>query len=148
MVTKRHLGETLQSESTPTRTMGQTFGGQIEPFDSVFHHISVLSGRTNGVDRKGLGEFSGLDDFERCGGCGVVVPENSSSAAAARYSCPSPAPNRCMPPTKSAGPRKSLRAGFRFLSASVCPSYKCQNTSATGQKYSFQPSSSIACMHA
>ena len=27
VVTKRHLGETLQSESTPTRTMGQSFGG-------------------------------------------------------------------------------------------------------------------------
>ena len=52
---KRHLGETLQSESTPTKTMGQSFGGSIEPFDWISPHILYLFDRTKRGDTRGLG---------------------------------------------------------------------------------------------
>ena len=79
---ERHLGETLQSESTnPPGQWGKLLGGELTLLTGLPPTFwSSLAAPKEGTPEV-LGGFSGLGDFERCLG----VPENSSGGA--RYSC-------------------------------------------------------------
>ena len=130
---KRHLGETLQSESTPTRTMGQSFGGWIEPFDRISPHILVLFGRTKRGDTRGLGSIFRVGWFWEVSAGGLECPRIAAAAAHATAADPRPSspelqiPPACRLQSQLALKKKSQSELQLFCTNVSARFYKCQD---------------------
>ena len=74
-------GKPSSQKVHPPGQWGKVFGAKLSLWRGFFGTFRSFPAALKEGRENVWGGFSGLDDFERCLGCGVVVPENSSSAA-------------------------------------------------------------------